>query len=530
MNDKPSAALTRRTALSLTGTGVAASLAPSAVEAAAPTGGPLQDARGSAATLDRGANLADLADPAKALANLQFTPAAAGGVPRSVALVLDDWSNSVMNFGAVGDGSADDTRAFVQAMAAYAGRQVFLPPDRRYRLGAVGGLGPAGAGLTGVAGYNTIVSPLRGFAGSIFYNPHAGSIGSAYGLIRDLRFDLLGQDCTAIDLSHCDTWVVERVNGRGGSSRAAAAGVMVRFGAPSNSSSYNNVVRDCGAEYFSTAVAFGANANQNRIDGGTFTNNGVAVDCAPDGSLARPQILGARIEGNGIGVREGAQGGAYLAYFEDNRIGDLSFTGQSSGAVILPGTTSATTRDPLHNIALARDARCLSFDLGYRDEESQPSRPAFEQRRQIRTAPGAEATPSFPAGDFTDLFMQPVWLGNEVSLESVNASNDGSVMLMRCNSAGQLELMSYDRKIGGQNTVNIGGGPSVRPLGTGVTNLGDDERRFRTANLSGGVHVAGHQVLGPQRPAIADATGPIDVVRQLNAALECLRAHGLIAR
>lgn len=488
------------------------------------------DGRAVEGRLDRLANLSDLQDRGAGLANLELTPSGEGAVPRSVALVLNDWSNSVMSYGAAGDGVADDTRAFVQAMAAYPGRQVLVPPDRTYRVGAVGGLGPAGAGLVGVAGYNTVISPVPGFRGSIFFNPHAGSTGSAYGLIRDLRFDLRGENCIAIDLSHCDTWVVDRVNGRGGASRAGAVGALIRFGAPSASSSYNNVVRDCGGEYFATAIGFGANANQNRIEGGTYTNNRIAVDCAPGGILARPQILGTRIEGNGIGVKEGAQGGVYLAYFEDNAIGDFSFTRDSDGAVILPGTTTATTPTPLHNRPHAANLRCLSFDLGYYDRQEDRSRPAYEQRRQVRSAPGGALDPAYPAGEFTDLFLDSVWLGNTVNLEAVNAAGDDTLVLMRGNSSDELEIMGFDRKLRRYSDVNIGGGESVNPLGTGVTSLGKDSRQFRTANLSEGVRIAGRQVLGPQRPAIENATGVDEVVARLNSILECLRAHGLIAR
>lgn len=478
---------------------------------------------------DKAANLADLQDPVEALANIDLHPAGVGAVARSVALVLNDWSNSVMNYGAAGDGVSDDTQAFVHALAAYAGRQVFVPPDRIYRVGAVGGLGPAGAGVVGVAGYNTVIKPTQGFKGSIFYNPHAGSIGSAYGVLRDLRFDLDGQDCVAIDLSHCDTFVVDRVNGRGHTSRANAAGSLVKFGAPSNSSSYNNVVRDCGAENFATAVVFGKNANQNRLEGGTYTNNRIAVDCAPGGTLARPQILGARIESNDIGVLEGAQGGIYLGYFEAHAIGDFSFTAHSDAAVILPGTTTAVTVTPLHNHGRASNLRCLSFDMGYYDQESSESRTAFEQRRQVRTLPGAAVDPPYPAGDFTDLFLGSPWLGNDVSLEAVNRGNDGTLILMKANAADELEIAGYDRKRRAYRDVNIGGGGSVNPLASGVTSLGKDERRFKTAHLSEGVRVGGRQVLGAQRSAIPDAQSPVDAVARVNAVLACLRAHGLIA-
>lgn len=530
----------RRTLISLGGGAVAATALTGSANADVPTGAHGAVQAGQTTTgieqtsgmekLDRSANLSDLQDRTEGLANLDLIPAGEGAIARSVPLVLNDWSNSVASYGAAGDGATDDTLAFINAMSAYPGRQVFVPPDRTYVVGAVGGLGPAGAGLVGIAGYNTVICPRRNFTGAMFYNPHAGSTGSAYGLIRDLRIDLRGENCTAIDLSHCDTWVIDRVNGRGGASRLGAAGVFVRFGAPSNSSSYNNVVRDCGGEYFDRAIVFGTNANQNRIEGGTFTNNREAVDCAPPGGLSRPQILGARLEGNDVGIREGAQGGVYLVYCEDHAIGDFSFTRDSDGAVILPGTTSASTRTPLHGRAEARNLRCLSFDLGYYDSEEHPSRPAFEQRRQVRTAPGAAVEPKYPAGEFTDLFMQSVWLGHSVNIEAVNAAGDGTVVVMRGNADDEIEIMGFDRGRQRFGDVNIGGGAAINPLGDGLTSLGKDSRRFRAANLSEGVLVAGNQVVGAQGPAIDDATDSEHAVQQLNALLASLRAHGLIAR
>lgn len=497
-------AMNRRTLVSLGGGGAVGALVHGATPAAADDRMPNASLRQNA---DRGTSLAGLQDRVAGLENLDLLPAGEGAVARSVALVLNDWSNSVMSYGAVGDGTTDDTRAFVHAMAAYGGRQVFVPPNRVYRVGSVGGLGPAGAGLVGVSGYNAIVQPVSGFTGSIFYNPNAGVVGSAYGLIRDIRFELNGEDCIAIDLSHCDTWVVERVNGRGNTSRANATGTLVKFGAPSDSSSYNNVVRDCGAMYFAKAVVFGESAHQNRIEGGTFTNNTIAVDCAPGAPLTRPQIMGSRIEANEVGVREGAQGGVYLGYFEDQTTGDFSFTEESDAAVILPGTTTASTTDPLHNRIKASNLRCLSYDMGFYDSSDSQSSPAFERRRQIRTAPGNRIDPDVPNLGYTDLHMQPMMMANNVPIEGINNSNDDSVMICRVDEDNNLRFDAFDRKFS-----------TTRPATFGGT-LGSDQA----------LHVANVRVVGPRAAPVADATDTASAIRQLNILLARLRAHGLIS-
>lgn len=478
-------------------------------------------AMGSAAVLGHGVGPA---------AGKDGRPAGEDDRSRPVASIVNDWSNSVMSYGATGDDVTDDTQAFRLAMAAHPGTQIFVPPSRSYRLGEVGGLGAAGAGVVGVAGYSTIIKPLRGMRGRIFFNQNAGHIGSAYGLLRDIRFDLEGEDCIAIDLSHCDTFVVERINGRGGSARTRASGTLVKFDSPANSSSYNNVVRDCGAEYFNRAVIFGVNANQNRIDGGTFTNNDIAIDCAPDGELARPQVLGARIEGNNIGIREGATGGVYLAYFENNLTGDFEFTRASARCVILPGTTSAATETPLLNWEWAAGLRCLSYSLGYFDSAESRSNPAFERRRQIRSVPGQKIDPLYPDLEFTDLHMGTLLMGNGHPIEGVDHRGGSSVVMALVNARDEVEISGYNRATGQYHPVNIGGGSSVRPTSDKTTSLGSPGRQWKDLLLDGRVVIRGRSIVGPQAAAIADATDPVSAVDQLNAVLAALRAHGLIAR
>lgn len=427
------------------------------------------------ARASKAANLSDLADLVEVGENVLIKPSATA-TSKPLATIINDWSNSVKSYGALGDNTADDTAAFIAAIAAHGGKQIFVPPTASaYRLGAVGGLQFAGAGVVGVAGYNTLIRPIAGFAGSIFYNTAAGTGSSAYGLIRDLRFDLDGEDCIAIDLSHCDTFVVERINGRGGTSKATATGTLVKFGAPTDSSSYNNVVRDCGAEYFDKAVVFGLNANQNRVEGGTFTNNNIAFDCAPVGAiLVRPQLLGVRIEGNNIGVKEGAQGGVYLGYFEDHATGDFSFTTDSDGCVILPGTTTASTATPLHNRTNANNLRCLSDDVGFYDYQDSTSRVRYQTGRTVKAgsgvSPTALAIPAGGAAQLSDIWATTPALGNGIALDGINSAGTNTVAILSVDSSNRVSLSGFDRAAGTYTRLFFGENWSV--LGTGLDYAG----------------------------------------------------------
>lgn len=477
------------------------------------------------------------------------TPSGTGGISRSLVHVLNDWSNSVVGFGATADSSTDNTLAFQRAMDAFFGKPIFVPPSLAgaYVVGNVGSILAAGTGVLGLSGYQTLIRAKPGLvAGSaLFFNPEAGTNGTAYGVFSNLRFDLDGQDIIAIDLSHCDTFVVDHVNGEGGANLGTAAGTLVKFGAPSNSSSYNNVVRDCAGQYFAAAVLFGENANQNRVEGGSYTLNEIGIDCAPGGVLGRPQVLGARIESNGIGIKEGAQGGVYMGYFEDNTTGDFSFTTDSERCVILPGTTTGATATPLHNRANASNLRCLSYEMGYFDIQESQSNTAAEQGRKLRTVSGATVVPTFPNVDATDIHFGTLILGNGYGLEGGNAAASATVKMVSTNASNETEIVSLDR--GASNTqrpVNIGAGPSVRPLVTATTDLGDSGRRWKDGYFSSNVFAAGSlslegagskifingvQVLAAQGAAVADATDAASAITQLNLLLARLRAHGQIA-
>lgn len=512
------------------------------------------DAAAIAARAAKNANGSDFTDPDAVLDNLTITPTGTGAVPLALSVLEAQRAQNVRSYGAVGNGSANDTLAFQRAFAANLGKPIFIPPGT-YRVGNVGGLAGAGSGMFGAAGYTTVIKPVAGTTGSLFYNPDAASSNFAYGLIRDLRFVLEGESCIAIDLSHCDTCVVERVNGDGNTSKANATGTLVKFGAPTDSSSYNNVVRDCAGQYFSKAIIFGENANQNRLEGGSFVLNDIAVDAAPGGVLLRPQIIGTRIEGNNIGVKEGAQGGVYLGYFEGHTTGDFSFTTDSDACVILPGSTTASTATPLHNRANASNLRCLSYDLGYFDIQESQSNTAAVQGRRLRTVAGATAVPTFPNVDATDIHFGTLVLGNGYALEGGNAAAANIVKMLSVNASDEVELVSYNRATAAYTPLNIGGGASVRPLVTNTTDLGTGARRFKDGYFEGNVFAKGSlslegagslvfinsvQVLEARGAAVANAVAAVGAptqaefnafVTQFNALLDRLRptaGHGLI--
>ncbi len=74
----------------------------------------------------------------------------------------------------------------------------------------------------------------------------------------------------------------------------------------------------------------------------------------------------------------------------------------------------------------------------------------------------------------------------------------------------------------GKATIGVDGGAS---FGDGTVTI--DNGGNITVNTS--YAVAGNQVVGAQQPAIADATGALDVVARVNDILAAMRAHGLIA-
>lgn len=398
-----------------------------------------------------------------------YQPSQTGGINRNLATIQADYSNSVKGFGAVGDNSTDDTLAFQRAFNAFLGKPVFVPPVAGgYVVGNVGGLVGAGAGIIGLSGYQTLIKAKAGLTpgSALLYNPNAGTNSTILGQIAHLRFDLNGQNITAIDLSHCDSFRVFNIF----ASNTGNLGTFVKFGAPSNSSSYSNVIEDFYAQGFNECIVFGLNANQNHISRGTIVLNNVGVNAAPGGVLARLSVMNTRIESNLVGVREGAQGGVYLGYFENNTNGDFSFTTDSQDCTILPGTTTAATSTPLTNRANAVRLHCLSSDLGYYDQEDSVSRPAYIQGRQIRTAPGSTFVPTFPNFTFTDLWMQSPLLGNNVSLEAINNTNDNTVIVCKVDTNNNLRFDAFDRKASAYRPSSFGG-PVGSDTALNVANL-----------------------------------------------------------
>lgn len=85
----------------------------------------------------------------------------------------------------------------------------------------------------------------------------------------------------------------------------------------------------------------------------------------------------------------------------------------------------------------------------------------------------------------------------------------------------------------GTETVFIYGAQTKEPY----IHLYDPNTGYCKARIScngietaGSYKIKGIQVLGPQQPAIADATSPEDMVRKFNLLLEALRVHGIIVR
>lgn len=533
--------LNRRTLVSLGGAGLAGVLAssadakPTAPDTVAKDGRqtvtpalPAPNVSDLSRKVDRTANLSDLADSEEAFGNLGFVQSGAGAVRRTARAKAQELV-SVADFGATGEGTGDDTAAFVAAAAAHPGKIIHVPAGT-YRLGQVGNLNEAGTSFRGAGRYASIIKPAASMrpGQAIFYNGSATEGTSAYGLIEDIGFDLSGQDCICIDLSSCNNFNVNRCHFRGGSNRRSALGTGVRFGSPRNQGAYTNTVTNCSGHALSKGLEFGRGANSCMVVGGEYLNCTVGADAGPDDHLDTPRIIGTRFEGCGVSVRIRALGAQLHAVrFEDSAVADVEFLKGSDRCEIMGGY-SASSRVTLLAPENCTNLVCIAGDLGWFETHDGAK---YMQGVHVLSGVGQAAAPALPAGvNATAFFTQTAVLFNDVGLEAVNISNDDTLLMLRGNTSNELEILGFDRKLRAYRDVNIGGGESVNPLGTGVTSLGKDSRRFRTANLSEGVRVAGKQVVGAQHPAIDDATDAASTVRQLNAVLECLRAHGLIAK
>jgi len=133
----------------------------------------------------------------------QFTQAGAGAAARTVESKLRE-SVSVLDFGAVGDGVADDTAELQAALAT--GKQVYLPPGRYLHT----------AGLSLAANYQSITGP--GVLVPVGTFDAVTITSAAEGCVIDLTMDCAGQTGYAISIDNANRTIVRRLLQISGSS------------------------------------------------------------------------------------------------------------------------------------------------------------------------------------------------------------------------------------------------------------------------------------------------------------------------
>lgn len=458
--------------------------------------------------------------------DLMYVADGVGASARAASEKIGDFV-SVLDFGAVGDGTTDDTDAVLAAYAA-GNYSLYFPPGA-YVLGEVGLLGAGGLKLFGAGRLLTTIlaAPSLTSGQAIFYNQGTPPATSAFVAIEDLRFRLNGQNCVAIDLDRCNNTNVNRCHFEGGVDLAGAAGVGVRFRATTTSGSYTNALTQCSFQALEKGVAFEADANSCSIFGGEFIHCTIGADAAPAGSLDTPRIFGTRFEGGGIGIKDGAMGGNYFGCrFEDHQVNDILLTANSVDTLVIGGSTS-TTAVSIGGLGDAASPVIIAPDMGRYDIQQTTTPKYFGGRHAFFTRDTANP-PATPNLEYAAYFHGAPMLRNHIGLDGVNAAGTNSILIAQVNPSDEVEIPAYSRADLTYGVVNIGGGASVRPLTAGETDLGDDARPWRDVRIAGTYHVDGVQVVGPQGAAVADAVDAATAITQLNALLARLRAHGLI--
>jgi hypothetical protein len=131
-----------------------------------------------------------------------FLQTGTGATARTVDAKLKD-TVSVKDFGAVGDGVADDTAA-IQAAITYAastingaaGMEVFLPTGT-YLISSRIAL-PNRVGLRGANGRGTVIKPHSSFADSYMFHASNGVISMFGSYLADMYIDARGKNMTAV--------------------------------------------------------------------------------------------------------------------------------------------------------------------------------------------------------------------------------------------------------------------------------------------------------------------------------------------
>jgi hypothetical protein len=228
------------------------------------------------------------------------------------------------DYGAVGNGTADDTAAINQALAAVAsnGSTILFPSGYSYRITSTLAPSVNGTILAGTGWGSQIL-----YDGSVATTAIAPT-GNIRCFLRDIRISQSNASHvgTALDWSGANTSTIERVLIDGG----GASGVSPLTGIKMNASTcHYNVVRDCRVGYggaSSTGISIIGSSHSNTVDNtrcvpqaDDVNSSGIYIANTHSTTLIRPDIESAA--GNGIWLDTAANATRILnGYCDSNNI------------------------------------------------------------------------------------------------------------------------------------------------------------------------------------------------------------------
>lgn len=490
------------------------------------------------ATASQSAFLTALGNIASSFINV--VQSGTGAATRTLQAWFRERPVSVKDFGALGDGTTDDTAA-VQAAYAAGNYDLYFPPGV-YRLGQVGILGTAGLRIRGagrgINGFLTTIKPIATLTAgqAIFYNQGASPATSTLVTIEDMTFDLNAQNCVAIDLDRISNANINRCHFKGGTSLGTAAGVGIQYRATTASGSYTNAATQCSFSALAKGVEFATNANSNNVFGGEFINCTIGADCGPAGYLDTPRIFGARFEGCNVGIRERSTGANYFGCrFEAQTEADIDFIAGSDRPMVVGGYT-ATTATPLRTVSNAVSPIIMAPDMGRYDLEASTA-PKYNHGREVFAARNTVTPPTTPNLEYCALFHDIPMIRNQVAFEGVNAAGTNSVVIFSVDGSNRVTLSGLDRATGTYLRMFLGENWSVFGSGldyAGVKVLGARNTGWTAMTGTGSKGALAAAAAGSASAAYvqAELQGALNRIAALEARMksydDALTTHGLI--